>query len=72
MSASISLSCYFFCGNINIFSIEESDRLCGFATPGPLYFLRGVFIQRTLYFKDGGLFLIGYNESLCNSLYELH
>ena len=46
----------FFCGSINIFLIGESDRLCEFAAPGPLYFLCGVLIQRTPYSKDGGLF----------------
>ena len=54
------------------FLIKELDRLCGFTTPGPIYFLHGVFVQRTLYFKDGGLFLINHDKSLCNLLHELY
>ena len=61
----------FFYDSINVFLLRESDRSCGFTAPGPLYFLRGILIRRTPHFKDGDLFLIGYNKSLCNLLYKL-
>ena len=56
---------------MNIFLIGELDRSCGLAAPGPLYFLCGVLVRRILHSKDGGLFLVSHDKSLCSLLHEL-
>ena len=71
VSLNTSLLYYLFYGNINIFLTGESDRLYGVAAPGPLYLLYNILVQRILHFRDSGLFLIGHDKSMCNSLHEL-
>ena len=50
----------------------ESDYPCKLAAPGPLYFLYSILMQRILRSKNGNLFLVNYDKSLCNLLYKLY